>query len=120
PRSHHTASTLTLSRTQPHTTSTPPLPSFFFFFFNDTPPTEISTLSLHDALPIWKSAGRRMGSRGQAALGPQQLSHAARRLPDDRQSLPADVCDPLQLADCRNRARDRSGHPALLQFPARG
>src|SRR5689334_25029127 len=24
----------------------------FFFFFNDTPPTEIYTLSLHDALPI--------------------------------------------------------------------
>src|SRR5215510_14699112 len=23
-----------------------------FFFFNDTPPTEIYTLSLHDALPI--------------------------------------------------------------------
>src|SRR5437016_13992228 len=26
--------------------------SFFFFFFNDTPTTEIYTLSLHDALPI--------------------------------------------------------------------
>src|SRR4051812_50028097 len=24
-----------------------------FFFFNDTPTTEIYTLSLHDALPIW-------------------------------------------------------------------
>src|SRR5256885_17156985 len=29
------------------------LPSFFFFFFNDTATTEIYTLSLHDALPIW-------------------------------------------------------------------
>src|SRR4051812_50207431 len=31
-------------------------PSFlfsFFFFFNDTATTEIYTLSLHDALPIW-------------------------------------------------------------------
>src|SRR2546421_11106765 len=27
-------------------------PISFFFFFNDTPPTEISTLPLHDALPI--------------------------------------------------------------------
>src|SRR5690242_21665232 len=27
---------------------------FFFFFFNDTATTEIYTLSLHDALPIWK------------------------------------------------------------------
>src|SRR6266487_5727312 len=26
---------------------------FFFFFFNDTATTEIYTLSLHDALPLW-------------------------------------------------------------------
>src|SRR4051812_33906486 len=31
--------------------SAPPLP--FLFFFNDTAPTEIYTLSLHDALPIY-------------------------------------------------------------------
>src|SRR2546425_12380519 len=29
-----------------------------FFFFNDTATTEIYTLSLHDALPIWISSGR--------------------------------------------------------------
>src|SRR5256885_14684347 len=28
---------------------------FFFFFFNDTATTEIYTLSLHDALPIWSA-----------------------------------------------------------------
>src|SRR5438034_3142796 len=28
---------------------------FFFFFFNATAPTEIYTLSLHDALPIWSA-----------------------------------------------------------------
>src|SRR3989475_735998 len=28
----------------------------FFFFFNDTATTEIYTLSLHDALPIWQIA----------------------------------------------------------------
>src|SRR2546430_7236477 len=27
----------------------------FLFFFNDTATTEIYTLSLHDALPIWKA-----------------------------------------------------------------
>src|SRR5215813_15391613 len=33
--------------------------SFFFFFFNDTATTEIYTLSLHDALPIYRhSEGR--------------------------------------------------------------
>src|SRR5258708_1224401 len=29
---------------------------FFFFFFNDTATTEIYTLSLHDALPIYPSS----------------------------------------------------------------
>src|SRR5256885_4631344 len=28
---------------------------FFFFFFNDTATTEIYTLSLHDALPIYRT-----------------------------------------------------------------
>src|SRR2546426_6715435 len=31
----------------------------FFFFFNDTATTEIYTLSLHDALPIWTIFGAR-------------------------------------------------------------
>src|SRR2546426_10166509 len=34
-----------------------------FFFFNDTATTEIYTLSLHDALPIYPT-GRRAGSPG--------------------------------------------------------
>src|SRR2546429_5364334 len=29
---------------------------FFFFFFNDTATTEIYTLSLHDALPIYSAS----------------------------------------------------------------
>src|SRR2546425_500987 len=37
-------------------TNLSPMP---FFFFNDTATTEIYTLSLHDALPIWKSDGPR-------------------------------------------------------------
>src|SRR3712207_8814388 len=31
------------------------------FFFNDTATTEIYTLSLHDALPIWRRAVRHRG-----------------------------------------------------------
>src|SRR2546428_4112935 len=42
-------------------------PHFFFFFFNDTATTEIYTLSLHDALPIF-------GRRGGGVL----LEHDAR------------------------------------------
>src|SRR5438093_9711478 len=33
-----------------------PICFFFFFFFNDTATTEIYTLSLHDALPIFGSS----------------------------------------------------------------
>src|SRR5439155_19302886 len=34
----------------------------FFFFFNDTATTEIYTLSLHDALPIWNAkSGKSFG-----------------------------------------------------------
>src|SRR2546430_15750117 len=35
---------------------------FFFFFFNDTATTEIYTLSLHDALPIWRLRVGREGA----------------------------------------------------------
>src|SRR2546429_3596512 len=35
----------------------------FFFFFNDTPPTEIYTLPLHDALPICAARGDGRWSR---------------------------------------------------------
>src|SRR3712207_9501581 len=31
----------------------------YIFFFNDTATTEIYTLSLHDALPIWRGRGLR-------------------------------------------------------------
>src|SRR3712207_7444211 len=51
------------------------------FFFNDTATTEIYTLSLHDALPIWALAPsdpqarhNRQGARSQ---------HEQARLPDD-------------------------------------
>src|SRR3712207_7079959 len=46
-----------------------------FFFFNDTATTEIYTLSLHDALPIWSSAyPEPLGSdEPSRADGPQQL-----------------------------------------------
>src|SRR5438445_10523526 len=35
---------------------------FVFFFFNDTATTEIYTLSLHDALPIWVRNRRQLNS----------------------------------------------------------
>src|ERR1022692_1164400 len=42
----------------------------FCFFFNDTATTDIYTLSLHDALPIWKFAGGAAGDRrSEAGVG---------------------------------------------------
>src|SRR2546422_9222816 len=48
-----------------------------FFFFNDTATTEIYTLSLHDALPIWPH----LQNRGLCARGrhPLLLLSAGRR-----------------------------------------
>src|SRR2546422_11046317 len=51
---------------------------FFFFFFNDTATTEIYTLSLHDALPIYPHAdspdAARLAARGR-------IQAAARAVP---------------------------------------
>src|SRR5260370_38837791 len=60
-------------------------PLFFsFFFFNDTATTEIYTLSLHDALPIFCGPSRRqakMGSLLSLVVQAAQLSpvHATGR-----------------------------------------
>src|SRR5438105_12259133 len=40
--------------------SPPPRCPSFFFFFNDTATTEIYTLSLHDALPIFPKRSNRL------------------------------------------------------------
>src|SRR5258708_20177937 len=54
---------------------------FLFFFFNDTATTEIYTLSLHDALPIY---GDRVGAADRRLRRrPHALGHAR---PSDRRS----------------------------------
>src|SRR5437764_4566316 len=47
---------------------------FIVFFFTDTATTEIYTLSLHDALPIWlrRSSRRPSGSRRRHFLSPRR------------------------------------------------
>src|SRR3712207_7771841 len=48
-----------------------------FFFFNDTATTEIYTLSLHDALPIFNVSREGVGQLGREAAAPAlaQLHH---------------------------------------------
>src|SRR5688572_31497438 len=43
---------------------------YFFFFLNDSATTEIYTLSLHDALPIW-SARAAQSARGRVLAPPR-------------------------------------------------
>src|SRR6266508_6831192 len=59
----------------------------FFFFFNDTATTEIYTLSLHDALPIFGETGPR-AARGlfarRAPVRPHRRGQSLRRSEDTR------------------------------------
>src|SRR3712207_7027133 len=47
------------------------------FFFNDTATTEIYTLSLHDALPIWRQRAGGEHARGPAPGGCRSGADAA-------------------------------------------
>src|SRR3712207_8756510 len=49
---------------------------FIFFFFNDTATTEIYTLSLHDALPIW--LGHQHMNLRQDTIQPITKVHSAK------------------------------------------
>src|SRR5258708_34500443 len=74
-----------------------------FFFFNDTATTEIYTLSLHDALPIW---GRAIVLRMEPATQspPSGLLSLARSKPDG-------------LRDATHRATRSEEHTSELQSP---
>src|SRR2546427_3035555 len=63
----------------------PSIASYCFFFFNDTATTEIYTLSLHDALPIW---ARRSFVAGPRETGPpvRTADALSRRAARDRKS----------------------------------
>src|SRR5260370_15616463 len=55
---------------------TPPSLGSLFFFFNDTATTEIYTLSLHDALPIYDARPEPHGARRRQ---PRRADRRARR-----------------------------------------
>src|SRR5256885_12019267 len=77
----------------------------FFFFFNDTATTEIYTLSLHDALPIYRQLIFHCGHK----IGHQHGKTAV-----------ANKCDHLSIWIC-NLSRYRIGrseeHTSELQSP---
>src|SRR6185503_20818427 len=53
---------------------------FLFFFFNDTATTEIYTLSLHDALPIYVAWPPRSGSCANRTWVPRHVDRKSTRL----------------------------------------
>src|SRR5256885_13210236 len=82
--------------------------TLYFFFFNDTATTEIYTLSLHDALPIW-SGGLGLWNRTGDPLyqwgamshdGPGALATEPRRQWLDRKSTTSELQAPCKLV-CR-------------------
>src|SRR5258708_30408017 len=60
--------------------------TFPFFFFNDTATTEIYTLSLHDALPIFQARARVGAGRGRLGRRGGRNGRRAWRSPRRRRS----------------------------------
>src|SRR5262249_58176024 len=105
-------------------------PPLSFFFFNDTAPPEISTLSLHDALPIWaivalarpslraSCAGWPFSSAGVAASCARSEEHTS-----ELQSLTNLVCRLLLEKKKQNRdssqARRGASRRACTPAPIR-
>src|SRR3712207_9534396 len=76
------------------------------FFFNDTATTEIYTLSLHDALPIW----RQPSCRSPRCLPPRDASHHVAPFAQPRQQHRVHV-DPLEhVREDRKSTRLNSSH----------
>src|SRR5256885_6004412 len=83
----------------------------FFFFFNDTATTEIYTLSLHDALPIYPCARSRGDRR------PRETSRSSAAGRGSHTSVPArSRAQPLHAAQDRRSARSEE-HTSELQSP---
>src|SRR2546426_6006454 len=67
--------------------------SLFFFFFNDTATTEIYTLSLHDALPIWVVRVAADRHVGDAARGRHDAGELARERSEEHTSELQSPCN---------------------------
>src|SRR2546427_12455110 len=90
-----------------------------FFFFNDTATTEIYTLSLHDALPISRSAAvgleRRIGSECRVGEDDADEREGAELGVDEHRVL-ADPAEPgalRELALDRKSTRLNSSHSQI-------
>src|SRR6202521_6456401 len=83
------------------------LPRCFFFFFNDTATTEIYTLSLHDALPIFDTYER-------IEIIPRTYNEVKGTAIIRSEEHTSELQSPQNLV-CRLLLEKRSGH--CQQFP---
>src|SRR6266511_6467898 len=90
-----------------------------FFFFNDTATTELYTLSLHDALPIFPSSNRMVSedrsSTNSSAKEPPRARAARRTWPESSRSSMSRDCIGGQLIQSepdRRRIHAQDGHRA--------
>src|SRR5687767_15394681 len=74
---------------------------FTYFFFNDTATTEIYTLSLHDALPIYLHAEEALGSWIAARRGPQLVEDLDDLVAGDRSEEHTSELQSLAYLVCR-------------------
>src|SRR5439155_23671151 len=82
------------------------------FFFNDPASTEIYTLSLHDALPIFRQSWRQTAD-ARDALGDRQEVRPPRR--PERQGQPAHAAAQFRNAPPGRRCRRSEEHTSELQ-----
>src|SRR2546427_2176551 len=83
---------------------------FLFFFFNDTATTEIYTLSLHDALPIWRSAPWLAACRWGSGIRRQSCGAAALRAVFDLVPITCPF-----FAPCERKTARSEEHTSELQ-----
>src|SRR5256885_11860402 len=88
------------------------------FFFNDTATTEIYTLSLHDALPIWNPGPGRSTPQQASLINRQKKSrgHSTQRKPglDSRsEEHTSELQSPCNLV-CRLLLEKKKYHHVLL------
>src|SRR2546422_3171710 len=80
---------------------------FFFFFFNDTATTEIYTLSLHDALPIYRLG---IAPVPKDAIGADQVVEQRASAMGQRLSATLMQQREVALAEDRKSTRLNSSH----------
>src|SRR5438552_9174523 len=83
------------------------LSSFFIFFFNDTATTEIYTLSLHDALPIWMGDVLSLIEKAEQAVDEEKALELAEKIQKDE----------FTLDDSRAFSSRSEEHTSELQSP---